>query len=171
MRIVPAVIITVATFSSPHGDPPWITFSPPQGTFVISMPAQPRVSSHEMAAPNGAVTTLVASAEQNNGDQFTVSVTSYCATAKKPVASAESLTRMENALLESKNGTRLSHTFRGNHQSDATFESGDGRTVRVRFDIEGGRVYQLMAEVSGTTRDNDDVNRFFNSFKLRGDKE
>jgi hypothetical protein len=170
MRIVSALIVTVAFFGTPQVDSSWITFSPPHGTFVVSMPTQPRVSSHELAAPSGAVTTLVASAEQTNGDQFTVSVTSYCPTAKKPVASAESLTKMENVLLESKNGTHLER-LHGNHQSDATFKSGDGRMVRVRFDIEGGRVYQLMAEVSGDARENADVSRFFNSFRLRGDKE
>lgn len=170
MRIVSAVILTMVSFGTPHSDP-WITFSLPHENFVVSMPSQPRVSSHELAAPSGSVTTLVASAEQIDGNEFTLSVTTYSATARKPVGSAESFTKMENALLESKNGTHLIETHRCNHESDATFETGDGRNVRVRFDIEGGRVYQLMAEVSGEARDNDDVNRFFNSFKLLGEKE
>lgn len=166
MRIVSAVILAVVSFASPHADSPWITFSPPDGTVVVSMPSEPQVSSQLLASPRGSATTLIASAEQN-GNEFILSVTTYSATAKKPVASAGLLAKMENALLESKNGTHFIETHRCDHTSEATFESEDGRNVRVRFDIEGGRVYQLMAQVPGGARDSEDVNRFFNSFKLR----
>ena len=170
MRIVSAVILAVVSFASPHVDLPWITYSPPDGTVVVSMPSEPKVSSQLLAAPNGSVTTFIASAEQN-GNEFLLSVSTYSATAKKPVASAGLFAKMENALLESKKGTHLIETHRCDHTSEATFQSEDGRNVRVRFDIEGGRVYQLMAEVSGDARDSEDVNRFFDSFKLRTARE
>jgi len=161
--------LTLAVFISSPEASDWVTFSPSDSGFTVSMPASPAVSSRLIQSPSGLLTTRIASAEVSRNTHLTVSWTSYPIGVRKPKVSDLTIDKMVDALVDSRDGSNVvQHDIsNGSYKArDVTFTTENGATVRTRFFVADRRVYQLSAEWAEDFDGAAETNRFFESFKL-----
>jgi hypothetical protein len=172
MRLLAAAVLLLAPAALAARDTDdWVDFSPKGGKCTVKLPGKPKDMTREIDTPGGKLKVNIWGYEEGASGAYLISYTDFPEDSVDPDDTDAFFERVQGGIVGSSKGKVTSSK---NTKFQKKYPARDVKytvptikgTGRVRMILIGDRLYQLMALGNDEFMESEEIDFYFNSFKL-----